>query len=131
MTYANTDDGSYNAEGPAAICVDKPTQYTKCNCRLWGGRSCRAYRNEKQQDLYYLAQAADVEVSEVTLDQTAVTLKSGETVQLHATVNPENATNKTVTFSADNQQVATVSEDGLVTAHAPGQANYYCTNSKR
>ena len=28
MTYANTDDGSYNAEGPAAICVDKPTQYT-------------------------------------------------------------------------------------------------------
>ncbi len=25
-------------------------------------------------------------------------------------------------FSADNQQVATVSEDGLVTAHAPGQA---------
>ena len=27
-----------------------------------------------------------------------------------------------MTFSADNQQVATVSEDGLVTAHAPGQA---------
>ena len=122
MTYANTDDGSYNAEGPAAICVDKPTQYTNAIAGYEEAGLAEPTRNEKQQDLYYLAQAADVEVSEVTLDQTAVTLKSGETVQLHATVNPENATNKTVTFSADNQQVATVSEDGLVTAHAPGQA---------
>ena len=119
MTYANTDDGSYNAEGPAAICVDKPTQYTNAIAGYEEAGLAEPTRNE---NLYYLAQAADVEVSEVTLDQTAVTLKSGETVQLHATVNPENATNKTVTFSADNQQVATVSEDGLVTAHAPGQA---------
>lgn len=122
MTYTNMDDGSYNAEGPAAICVDKPTQYTNAIAGYENAGLAAPTRNEKQQDLYYLAQAADVEVSEVTLDQTAVTLKPGETVQLHATVNPENATNKTVTFSADNQQVATVSEDGLVTAHAPGQA---------
>ena len=122
ITYTNTDDGSYNAEGPAAICVDKPTQYTNAIAGYEAAGLAAPTRNEKQQDLYYLAQAADVEVSEVTLDQTAVTLKPGETVQLHATVNPENATNKTVTFSADNQQVATVSEDGLVTAHAPGQA---------
>lgn len=122
MTYTNTDDGSYNAEGPAAICVDKPIQYTNAIAGYEAAGLAAPTRNEKQQDLYYLAQAADVEVSEVTLDQTAVTLKPGETVQLHATVNPENATNKTVTFSADNQQVATVSEDGLVTAHAPGQA---------
>jgi len=119
MTYTNMDDGSYNAEGPAAICVDKPTQYTNAIAGYENAGLAAPTRNEKQQDLYYLAQAADVEVSEVTLDQTAVTLKPGETVQLHATINPAN---KTVTFSADNQQVATVSEDGLVTAYAPGQA---------
>ena len=96
MTYANTDDGSYNAEGPAAICVDKPTQYTNAIAGYEEAGLAEPTRNEKQQDLYYLAQAADVEVSEVTLDQTAVTLKSGETVQLHATVNPENATNNKI-----------------------------------
>ena len=102
MTYTNTDDNSYNAEGPAAICVDKPTQYTNAIAGYEDAGLAAPTRNEKQQDLYYLAQAADVEVSEITLNQTAVTLKSGETVQLHATVNPENATNKTVIFSADN-----------------------------
>ena len=123
MTYTNTDDGSYSANGPAAICVDKPTQYTNAVAGYEAAGLTAPIKNEKQQDLYYLVQEpADVEASEVILDQTAVTLKPGQTVQLNATVLPENATDKTVIFSADNQQVATVSQDGLVTAHAPGQA---------
>ena len=60
MTYANTDDGSYNAEGPAAICVDKPTQYTNAIAGYEEAGLAEPTRNEKQQDLYYLAQAADV-----------------------------------------------------------------------
>ena len=64
-----------NAEGPAAICVDKPTQYTNAIAGYEEAGLAEPTRNEKQQDLYYLAQAADVEVSEITLDQTAVTLK--------------------------------------------------------
>lgn len=68
MTYTNTDDNSYNAEGPAAICVDKPTQYTNAIAGYEDAGLAAPTRNEKQQDLYYLAQAADVEVSEITLN---------------------------------------------------------------
>ena len=65
---------------------------------------------------------AKVAVSSVSLDKIAVTLKDGETVVLVATVAPEDADNKAVTWSSDNTDVATV-ENGTVTAIKAGTAN--------
>ncbi len=48
------------------------------------------------------------------------TLKAGETVQLTATVLPENATDKSVIWSSSDTAIATVSEEGLVTAISEG-----------
>ena len=61
-------------------------------------------------------------VTGVTLDKTTATLDVGDTTQLVATVAPENASNKTVTWSSSNQTVATVNASGLVTARAAGSA---------
>ncbi len=61
------------------------------------------------------------EVTSIALNRTSVTLSAGETVQLTATVSPDNATNKTVTWSSSNTSVATVS-NGKVTAVAVGTA---------
>ena len=46
---------------------------------------------------------------------TTLEVTEGGTLQLTATVLPENASNKTVTWSSDNPSVATVNQDGLVT----------------
>jgi hypothetical protein len=54
-------------------------------------------------------------------------LEVGETVQLNAEVEPENATNKDVTWSTSNENVATVSESGLVTAVSEGEATITVT----
>ena len=62
-----------------------------------------------------------IEVTSITLSQTSVTLSSGESVSLTATIAPENATNKTITWSSSNTSVATVS-NGKVTAVAVGKA---------
>jgi uncharacterized protein YjdB len=62
-----------------------------------------------------------IEVTSIQLDKTSVTLFAGETVELTATVSPDNATNKTVTWSSSNTSVATVS-NGKVTAVAVGSA---------
>ena len=62
-----------------------------------------------------------VAVTGVTLDETA-TLTVGETKTLTATVSPEDATHKTVTWSSDNTDVATVADDGTVTAVGKGTA---------
>lgn len=67
-----------------------------------------------------------VEATGVTLDQTAVTLKitkdvANPTVTLVATVAPENATDKTVTWETSDAAVATVA-DGVVTGLKYGTA---------
>ena len=60
-------------------------------------------------------------VTSITLDKTELTVNQGETATLVATVLPENATDKTVTWSSNNESVATVA-DGIVTAVGAGSA---------
>ncbi len=58
----------------------------------------------------------------ISLNETSAELTSGNTMQLTATVLPSNASNKTVTWSTSNSNIATVNSNGLVTAIAPGSA---------
>ena len=66
--------------------------------------------------------AKAVGVTDVTLDRTELTLTEGETETLTATVRPDNADNRKVTWSSDKTDVATVDGDGRVTAVKPGKA---------
>lgn len=61
-------------------------------------------------------------VESVTLDQTSVELVEGETATLMATVSPDDADEKTVTWTSSDESVATVSSEGVVTAIAEGAA---------
>ena len=58
----------------------------------------------------------------VALDKTEATMKIGETLTLTATVTPDDATDKSVTWSSSDDKIATVDEDGTVTAVAEGEA---------
>ncbi|MDR2042569.1 MAG: Ig-like domain-containing protein, partial [Tannerella sp.] len=66
-------------------------------------------------------------VTSVALDETETTLVVGVTQQLTATVLPDNATDKTVSWSSSHPDVATVSETGLVTAVGAGTATITAT----
>ena len=65
-------------------------------------------------------------VTDVSLNKTSLTLTDGGSETLTATITPSNATDQTVTWSSDNQNVATVS-DGVVTAVSPGSAKITAT----
>lgn len=58
-------------------------------------------------------------VESISLDKTSASLKVGETTTLTATVKPDNATDKTVTWSSSDASVASV-ENGVVTAKKIG-----------
>ena len=62
-------------------------------------------------------------VASITLSQTSVSLKATETVSLTATVAPETATVKDVIWTSDNPEVATVDENGVITAVAVGSTS--------
>lgn len=63
----------------------------------------------------------DVEVTGITLSETSLTLLIDEEKTLTATVTPDNATDKTVTWSSDDESVASVS-NGKVKGLAEGSA---------
>ncbi len=67
-------------------------------------------------------QPATVPVQSVELNQTTLELIAGKEATLTATVKPDDATNKTVTWSSNNETVATVDNNGKVTAKAAGEA---------
>ncbi len=71
-------------------------------------------------DLTILRKIVLVSEIELTADKTEI--EEGETVQLKATVLPENADNKALVYSSSEPAVATVSESGLVTAIKEGKA---------
>ena len=75
---------------------------------------------EKTVNLYYNDKV--VSVTGVSLNESSITLDVGGSKTLAATVTPDNATNKKVRWTSDNETVATVSEDGVVTAVAGGTA---------
>lgn len=64
----------------------------------------------------------DVSVTGVSLDKPSAELEVGDTLTLTATVAPDTATNKNVSWSSSAEKVATV-ENGTVTAVAVGTAD--------
>ena len=70
-----------------------------------------------------------IPVTGVSLDKTSHTMQEGETVTLTATVTPDNADDKTVTWKSNNDNVAKVSTNGVVTAVSPGNATITVTTT--
>ncbi len=77
--------------------------------------------DDKDKDKDQSGQGSVVTVTGISLDKTETTLKIGETVKLTASVSPDNATDKTVTWNSSDAAVATV-KDGTVTAVHSGKA---------
>ena len=66
-------------------------------------------------------------VSSVALSSSERTLAQNDNIALSATVLPNNATYPEVTWSSDNESVATVDQNGRVTAKSPGTATITAT----
>lgn len=71
----------------------------------------------------------NVPATAIQLDQTSAMLYKGESLQLTATVSPDEATYKTVNWSSSDEAIATVDENGLVTAIAVGTARITATTT--
>lgn len=72
--------------------------------------------------------SSEVYVTEISLSQSSLSLTVGQSFTLSASVSPNNATNKSVTWTSSNSAVATVNR-GVVKAQKAGTATIYVVSS--
>ena len=87
------------------------------------------YGSDSKEFTLTIDQQGTIHVTSVSLDKTSLELTEGGTDTLTATITPNNATNKNVTWESSNTSVATVDANGLVTAVSAGTATITVTTA--
>lgn len=62
----------------------------------------------------------ETEYPRITLDKSQIDMYQGNSMSLHITINPEKFANEDIQWSSSDPNIATVDEDGTVTAVSPG-----------
>ncbi|MEG0662581.1 MAG: Ig-like domain-containing protein [Anaerovoracaceae bacterium] len=75
----------------------------------------------------FTTEAVNVPVSGITLDDATRTMNVGEKYQLTGNIKPDNATDKAVAWTSEDESVVTVDQDGNLEAKAPGEAKVTVT----
>lgn len=102
-----------SASGEIVVTVTKPSSATKAiYC--------------KSVAVTYSTGGTETAVETIELNKTELTLTVDDEETLTATVSPDNASNKNVTWASSDETVATVSNAGLVTAVGAGDATITC-----
>ena len=78
--------------------------------------------NQFVSDWYSLSGATVIQPTSVTLDRQQLSLPEGSSTTLQATVLPENASNRTVSWKSSDASVAVVDASGVLTAKKAGNA---------
>ena len=88
-----------------------------------GAGSCYIYADLENglQATCIIKVASPIKVDNIYMDCNSLNLKIGEKFVLMVYIDPNNATNKELTWYSDNEQVATV-DDGIITAINEGRA---------
>ena len=108
---ATVDEGgkvSAKAEGEATITVTTKDGGKTATCKV-------------------TVKAAEVKVTGIKLDKSSITIGVGEEITLTPTIEPDDATDKTVTWQSNDASVAAVDETGKVTGKAAGSATIIAT----
>lgn len=127
QTLAATGSGTITwsiADGsslPAGLRLNKSTGEitgtpTAEGSNTFTAKAENSYGSDSKELSITINEPATISVTDVSLDQNALTLTEGDTVQLTATVEPADATNKDVTWSSNDEAIATVDANGKVTA---------------
>lgn len=70
-----------------------------------------------------------VGVTNITVENDSITIKVGETSDINAQVEPDNATDKSLSFTSDSDNIATVDDSGSVLGVEAGTATITISSS--
>lgn len=87
-------------------------------------KECYVTDDTNQKNVSYpFASTADeyISVEDLNLSKEDCTLKVGEQIHIVGTISPSNATEKQIVWSSQNENVAKVNSDGVITTYAVGE----------
>ena len=114
VSYASTDEAVATVDKDGKVQILQPGECDIVTTLTQEGK--KVVEKKTHIKAYY-------EVEGITLDKTEGILTAGNTVALNATVLPEEIADETiVTWTSSDEKVATVDENGKVTAIAAGEA---------
>ena len=115
---------TYAIEKPSIISIDPEGKVTGLKVGTVGIKPTGQIikKSSGVERVYIKVKARTIAVTEVRLDKSSLTLNIGESAALTATVLPENATDKTVTWKSSDATVVSVTNDGKVSAIKAGNA---------
>jgi len=117
-TNASNKTITYSSSNNAIVTVDSTGKIT---AKKVGSATITAKTtNGKTATCYVTVKAVEVAVTSISLNKTSLTIKVGASESLRTTIYPTNATNKNVTWTSSNSRVATVDNNGKVTAKMIG-----------
>ena len=124
--YDDANRTATDSEDPFVVETTEEAKEPQVN-----GTPILAYQSKgiKKIEVYGYANPTTVDVTGVSLNKETTTLTVGGTETLTATVRPDDATDKSVTWSSNDTSVATVDPNGLVTAVGAGTANITVTSN--
>ncbi len=120
----DAENTSVTALGTFTITVPANTPADSYTVSIEGFESTKDYGDDGYRgsaEASLTISGSTVAVTGVKLDKTSLSLETGDSATLKATVSPSNATDPTVTWSSSDEKVATVA-NGKVTAVAAGSA---------
>lgn len=85
--------------------------------------TAKALSGGKMARCYVQVVGKKVPVSGISLDKTECTIAVGNTIRLHATVKPTNATNQNVKWLSEDTGIATVDNNGEISGISAGTVN--------
>lgn len=110
--------------------VEEEVNYYLLNLSSYNANYIRIVNGSSTNYFYKIVLGFDepetVKVTGIALDKTEVTIKEGEKTTLTATITPSDATTKDITWTSDNETVATVT-DGVVSGLSAGSATITAT----
>lgn len=126
---ATNKNVTWYTSAPSIVTVENGVLTGKAEGTALVSATCAATRETKVAKVTVGPKTTPtVPVESIKLSKNKLKLKINETFKLTATLKPENATDKNVTWTSSNPEVAAVSDQGVVTATTAGTATITVTS---
>ncbi len=113
----------YTSSAPAVATVDD-----KGNIQaLRSGTATITVKAEENSVQNQITITVYSKVTGIQLDQSEIYMQVGDTFQIHATIEPEDANDPTIGYQSTNTEIATIQENGIITAKQIGETTLLAT----